>query len=110
MLYIGEGYIKILLVNGGKIRWTYSTGPGWEYDGIWMLSNGRVLFTPMQYVAETKPERRWFGAMMLRRELNSRLPAYGQAQILLILNGLPPRMMLVNSNTRAMAVNHVLPA
>ena len=26
MLYIGEGYNKILLVNKGKIIWTYSTG------------------------------------------------------------------------------------
>jgi hypothetical protein len=30
MLYIGEGYNKILLVNGGEIQWTYSTGPGQE--------------------------------------------------------------------------------
>ncbi|MGB7744287.1 MAG: hypothetical protein WBL41_16080, partial [Terracidiphilus sp.] len=28
MLYIGEGYNKILLINDGKIAWTYSTGPG----------------------------------------------------------------------------------
>ena len=28
MLYIGEGYNKIFLVNQGKIIWTYSTGPG----------------------------------------------------------------------------------
>ena len=32
MLYIGEGYNRILLVNKGKIAWTYSTGTGWEYD------------------------------------------------------------------------------
>src|ERR1039458_8564096 len=34
MLYIGEGYNKILLVNNGKIAWTYSTGSGWEYDDV----------------------------------------------------------------------------
>ncbi len=28
MLYIGEGYNKMFLVNHGKIVWTYSTGPG----------------------------------------------------------------------------------
>jgi hypothetical protein len=27
MLYVGEGYNKIFLVNQGKIIWTYSTGP-----------------------------------------------------------------------------------
>jgi hypothetical protein len=40
MLYIGEGYNKMFLINGGKIIWTYSTGSGWEYDDAWMLSNG----------------------------------------------------------------------
>src|SRR5690349_4454809 len=57
MLYIGEGYNKIFVVAGGKIVWTYSTGPGWEYDDVWMLSNGNVLFSRMQYVAEVTPEK-----------------------------------------------------
>ena len=34
MLYVGEGYNKMLLVNKGKIIWTYSTGPGNEYDDV----------------------------------------------------------------------------
>ncbi len=29
MLYVGEGYNKIFVVNEGKIIWTYSTGKGW---------------------------------------------------------------------------------
>ena len=49
MLYIGEGYNKMFLVNQGKVIWTYSTGGGNEYDDIWMLSNGNILFTRMQY-------------------------------------------------------------
>jgi hypothetical protein len=28
MLYVGEGYNKMFVVNNGKIVWTYSTGPG----------------------------------------------------------------------------------
>lgn len=67
MLYIGEGYNKILLVNNGKIAWTYSTGPGWEYDDVWMLSNGNILFTRMQYIAEVTPDKRWCGGMMRQR-------------------------------------------
>lgn len=67
MLYVGEGYNKMFLVDKGKIIWTYSTGPGNEYDDVWMLSNGNVLFTRMQYTAEITPQtRRWFGDMMLR--------------------------------------------
>jgi hypothetical protein len=41
MLYIGEGYNKMFVINDGKIIWTYSTGKGNEYDDAWMLSNGR---------------------------------------------------------------------
>ncbi len=52
MLYVGEGYNKIFLVDHGRIAWTYSTGGGNELDDIWMLSNGNVLYTRMQYVAE----------------------------------------------------------
>jgi hypothetical protein len=58
MLYVGEGYNRILLVNDGKIVWTYQTGPGWEYDDVWMLSNGNVLFTRMQYVGLVPPEKK----------------------------------------------------
>ena len=57
MLYIGEGYNKMFLVNDGKIIWTYSTGKGNEYDDVWMLSNGNILFTRMQYIAEVTPEK-----------------------------------------------------
>ena len=51
MLYVGEGYNKMFLVNGGKVIWTYQTGKGFEYDDVWMLSNGNILFSRMQYVA-----------------------------------------------------------
>lgn len=32
MLYAGEGYNTIFLVDGGKVVWTYSTGRGGEID------------------------------------------------------------------------------
>ena len=57
MLYVGENYNKMFLVNDGKVIWTYSTGKGNEYDDVWMLSNGNILFTRMQYVAEITPKK-----------------------------------------------------
>src|SRR5882762_8589710 len=57
MLYIGEGYNKMFLVNDGKVIWTYSTGRGNEYDDVWMLSNGNILFTRMQYIAMITPRK-----------------------------------------------------
>ena len=58
MLYIGEDYNKMFLVNDGKVIWTYPTGKGNEYDDVWMLSNGNILFTRMQYVAEITPDKK----------------------------------------------------
>ena len=58
MLYVGENYTKMFLVNDGRVIWTYQTGPGWEYDDVWMLSNGNILFTRMQYVVEVTPDKK----------------------------------------------------
>ncbi len=58
MLYVGENCNRMSLVKDGKVIWTYSTGKGWEYDDVWMLSNGNVLFSRMQYVALITPDKK----------------------------------------------------
>jgi len=110
MLYVGEGYNKILLVNKGKIIWTYSTGPGWEYDDVWMLSNGNVLFSRMQYVAEVTPDKRvvWRFDAPEGTEIHTCQPI-GLDKVLFVENGLPPHLMVVNIKTNAVEVDHVLP-
>lgn len=111
MLYIGEGYNKILLVNGGKIIWTYSTGPGWEYDDVWMLSNGNVLFTRMQYIAEVTPEKKvvWRYDAPAGTEIHTCQPI-GLNKVMFVLNGLPPKLMVVNTYSNKVEVEHALPA
>jgi hypothetical protein len=111
MLYIGEGYNKILLVNEGKIIWTYSTGPGWEYDDVWMLSNGNILFTRMQYVAEVTPDKQvvWRYDAPKGTEIHSCQPI-GLDKVLFVLNGLPPKLMVVNTKTNKIETQHDLPA
>jgi len=111
MLYIGEGYNKILLVNGGKIVWTYSTGSGWEYDDVWMLSNGNILFSRMQYVAEVTPDKRvvWRYDAPAGTEIHTCQPI-GLNKVLFVENGLPPRLLVVNIKTSKVEVEHVLPA
>ena len=111
MLYVGEGYNKMFLVDHGKIVWTYSTGPGNEYDDVWMLSNGNVLFTRMQYIAEITPEKKviWRYNAPAGTEVHACQPI-GTDKVLFIVNGLPPRLMLVNVKTNAVEVEHVLPA
>lgn len=111
MLYIGEGYNKILLVNKGKIIWTYSTGPGWEYDDIWMLSNGNILFSRMQYLTEVTPDKKvvWRYDAPAGTEIHACQPI-GRDKVLFIENGLPPHLKIINTKTDEVEVDHVLPA
>ncbi len=111
MLVFGEGYNKLMIVNGGKIVWTYSTGPGWEYDDAWLLSNGNVLFTRMQYIAEVTPEKKvvWRYDAPAGTEIHGCQPI-GLEKVLFILNGLPPKLMVVNIKAGKTLVEHDLPA
>jgi hypothetical protein len=111
MLYIGEGYNKMLLVNRGKIIWTFSTGTGWEYDDVWMLSNGNILFSRMQYVEEITPDKKvvWRHDAPPGTEIHTCQPI-GLDKVLFIENGLPPHLKVMNINTNAVEVDHELPA
>jgi len=115
MLYIGENYTKMFLVNEGKVIWTYQTGKGYEYDDAWMLSNGNILFTRMEYVAEITPDKKviWrydcsVPAGTNHTEIHTCQPI-GLDRVMFVLNGLPPRLMVVNIKTGAVEVNHELP-
>ena len=109
MLYIGEGYNKMFVVNGGKIIWTYSTGKGNEYDDAWMLSNGNILFSRMQYVAEITPEKKvvWRYDCATNTEVHCCQPI-GLDKVLFIENGLPPVLKVMNIKTGEVEVRHDL--
>jgi len=110
MLFFGEGYNKLMIVNKGKIIWSYQTGGGWEYDDAWMLSNGNILFTRMQYIAEINPGKKvvWRYDAPEGTEIHACQPI-GQDKVLFILNGLPPKLMVVNIKTNVVEVEHALP-
>jgi hypothetical protein len=112
MLYIGEGYNKMFLINHGRTQWTYSTGGGNEYDDVWVLSNGNVLFTRMYYIAEITPAKQivWRYDAPRGTEIHTCQPI-GFDKVMFVLNGLPgPRLMIVNIHTKAVEVDHQLPA
>jgi len=115
MLYVGENYTKMFLVNDGNVVWTYQTGPGYEYDDAWMLSNGNILFTRMQYVAEITPDKKvvWRydcdnSKSTNHTEVHTCQPI-GLDKVMFVVNGLPPRLMIANTKTGALEVNHELP-
>jgi hypothetical protein len=115
MLYVGETSTKMFLINDGRVVWTYQTGQGYEYDDVWMLSNGNILFSRMQYVAEITPDKK----VVWRYDCDNRTGTnhtevhtcqpIGLDKVMFVLNGLPPRLLVVNTKTGAVEVNHVLP-
>ncbi len=116
MLYVGENCNTMFLVSRGKVIWTYGTGQGPELDDIWMLSNGNILFTRMSYIAEITPDKRvvWRydcskATGLGHTEIHTCQPL-GLDRVMFVMNGLPPRLMVVNIKTGAVEVNHELPS
>jgi hypothetical protein len=111
MLYAGEGYNNILLANGGKVVWNYSAGPHGEIDDIWMLGNGDILFAGQFYVEEVTPQKQvvWRYDAPQGTELHTCQPI-GLNKVLLVQNGLPPKLMIINKKTGKVEVEHALPA
>lgn len=110
MLYVGEGYNKMFLIDQGRVLWTYRTGRGNEYDDVWMLSNGNILFTRMQYVAMITPKKQvvWRYDAPTNTENHACQPI-GLDKVLFIQNALPPKLMVVNIKTGKTEVEHDLP-
>jgi hypothetical protein len=109
MLVIGEGYNNILLVKDGKIIWTYQTGGGWEYDDVWMLSNGNILFSRMQYVAEVTPRKEvvWRYDAPAGTEIHACQPI-GLDNVMFVQNGTPPKLFVMNIKTKSTEFQHDL--
>ena len=115
MLYVGENCNRMFLIKDGKPIWTYSTGTGPEYDDVWMLSNGNILFTRMKYIAEITPDKK----VLWRYDCNSAKGAehtevhgcqpIGLDKVMFVVNGLPPKLMVVNIKTGKVEVEHDLP-
>lgn len=115
MLYVGENCNKMFLIKDGKAIWTYSTGKGPEYDDVWMLSNGNIVFTRMKYIAEITPDKKvlWRYDFKVPKgvdhtEVHTCQPI-GLDRVMFVVNGLPPKLMVVNIKTGTVEVDHELP-
>jgi hypothetical protein len=111
MIYVGEGYNKIYLVSDGKVIWTYSAGRGGEFDDVWMLSNGNILYSRSDYVAEITPKKEviWRYNAPTNTQIHCCQPI-GMDKVLFIQNGLPPKLMVVNIKTKEVETSHEVPA
>jgi hypothetical protein len=111
MLYAGEGYNLLSVVSRGKVIWTYSAGRGGEIDDVWMLSNGHILFTTQFHVYEVTPEKQivWYYDAPQGTEVHTCQPI-GLDKVMLVRNGLPPHLMILNKKSGAVEVDGILDA
>lgn len=109
MLYVGENYNRITLVNEGRVIWTYDTAPGFELDDIWMLSNGHILYSHMTFIEEITPQKQvvWHMAAPAGTEIHGCQPI-GLDKVLLVRNGQPPMAILMNKTTGVVESQHAL--
>jgi hypothetical protein len=117
MLYAGENYNKMFLIKDGQVLWTYQTGKGYEYDDVWMLSNGNILFTRMQYLAEITPDKKvvWrydcansTSTGTNHTEVHTYQPL-GLDRVMFVLNGVPARLLIVNTKSNVVELDRPLP-
>ena len=116
MLYIGENCNIMFLIKDGKVIWTYSIGSGPEFDDVWMLSNGNILFSRMKYIAEITPDKKevWRYDCKTAKgspehtEIHGCQPI-GLDRVMFVINGLPPKLMVVNTKTGKVEEEHELP-
>jgi outer membrane protein assembly factor BamB len=115
MLYVGENCNKMFLVENGKVIWTYATGNGPEFDDVWMLSNGNILFSRMAYIAEITPDKKvvWRYDCHVPNDANHTevhtCQPLGLDKVMFVENGLPPRLKVINIKTGAVEIDHELP-
>jgi len=110
-LYAGEGNNMIYVVEDGKVVWTYWAGKGGEIDDVWMLSNGNILYTKMVSIEEVTPEKQvvWHYDCPAGTQCHSVQPV-GLDKVLIMRNGLPPKLLMMNIKTGAIEWEHTLPA
>jgi hypothetical protein len=110
MVYIGEGDNTIYVIDKGKVVWTYQTGLGNELDDVWLMTNGNLLFSRMSYVAIVTPEKKvvWHRDAPPGTEIHACQPI-GLDKVLLMENGTPARLLVINIKTGKTEVEHEVP-
>jgi outer membrane protein assembly factor BamB len=113
-LYAGENgnHLNIYVIRKGKLDWSY-THPltRGEISDAMLLSNGNVLFARQFGVTEVSPDKKvvWNYDAPDGSEVHT-AQAIGKDHVLLIENGLPPRLKVLNKTSGAVVKEFELPA
>jgi len=113
-LYCGEWDTRkpvqtIYIVRGGKVVWSYSVPNQDELDDIHMLSNGHILFARKRGATEITPDKKvvWNYDAPPGTEVHSAQPI-GRDKVLLMQNGIPAKLILMNKASGKVEMEHVL--
>lgn len=110
MLYAGEGYNVLQLVNVGRVVWTYQSGPGGEIDDVWLLTNGNVIYTKQSFVEELTPAKQvvWHYDAPKGTEIHSAQPI-GLGKVLIVQNGKPAKAIVFQVPSGKIDYEHEIP-
>lgn len=111
MLYVGEGHNVLYLIHGGAVVWTYQFGPGGEIDDVWLMSNSHILCARQHWIDEVTPDKQvaWEWRAPSGTEVHTVQPI-GTDRVAFVLNGLPPKLRVMNKRTGAIELEFSLPA
>ncbi len=109
-LFYGEGNNVLYVVNHGKVIWTYAFPHGGEIDDAWMLSNGHIICTKMNACYEVTPQKEivWSYLCPTNTQIHALQPI-GLDKVMVVENGLPPHLYIINKMTDEKIVSHELP-
>jgi len=110
-LYYGEGNNTLYVVNHGRVIWTYEFPKGGEIDDAWMLSNGHIVCTTMNHCYEVTPDKKivWSYDCPTNTQIHALQPV-GLDQVMVVENGLPPHLYILDKKDNSRTLEHELPA
>lgn len=111
MLFYGEGNNVLYVVNHGKVVWTYAFPKGGEIDDAWLMSNGHIILTRMLECCEVTPGKKivWTYKCPEGTQIHTCQPI-GLDKVMVVQNGLPPHMIILNKKDNSIVMQHELPA
>jgi len=99
------------VVNHGRVAWSYAFPRGGEIDDAWLMSNGHIILTKMTDCYEVTPQKEivWSYHCPTNTQIHTCQPV-GLDQVMVVQNGLPPHMIILNKKDNSVAMSHELPA
>jgi hypothetical protein len=109
-LYYGEGNNVLYVVNDGRVIWKYALPPGGEIDDAWVRANGNIVCTKMTMCYEITPQKKivWAYRCPTNTQIHAIQP-FGQSRVMVVQNGLPPHLYIINKADNSKFVSYELP-